>query len=74
MSALANLVHLVKLDLEGCLKIHGGLIHLKGAFSGGLILPEPHLCASILEFSGASSLSQCSDIIWCPLPIVFVFN
>jgi hypothetical protein len=30
MRAIANLINLVNLDLEGCLKIHGGLIHLKG--------------------------------------------
>lgn len=30
MRAFANLINLVNLDLEGCLKIHGGLIHLKG--------------------------------------------
>lgn len=30
MRAFANLVNLLSLDLEGCLKIHGGLIHLKG--------------------------------------------
>lgn len=30
MSALSGLVNLVKLDLERCPKIHGGLIHLKG--------------------------------------------
>ncbi|AQK72581.1 Regulatory subunit [Zea mays] len=29
MRAFANLVNLLNLDLEGCLKIHGGLIHLK---------------------------------------------
>ena len=28
--AFANLIKLLNLDLEGCLKIHGGLIHLKG--------------------------------------------
>jgi hypothetical protein len=65
MRALANLINLVKLDLEGCLKIHGGFIHLKGTFSEGLILPEHHLCASMPESSGSSSLSQCSDIL-CP--------
>jgi len=30
MRAFANLIKLLNLDLEGCLKIHGGLIHLKG--------------------------------------------
>jgi hypothetical protein len=30
MRAFANLVNLLNLDLEGCLKIHGGLIRLKG--------------------------------------------
>ena len=30
MSALSGLVNLVKLDLERCPKIHGGLVHLKG--------------------------------------------
>jgi len=30
MRAFANLVNLLNLDLEGCPKIHGGLIHLKG--------------------------------------------
>jgi hypothetical protein len=30
MEAFANLVNLVNLDLERCLKIHGGLVHLKG--------------------------------------------
>ena len=30
MRAFANLINLVSLELEGCLKIHGGLIHLKG--------------------------------------------
>jgi len=29
MRAFANLIKLLNLDLEGCLKIHGGLIHLK---------------------------------------------
>jgi len=29
MRAFANLINLVSLELEGCLKIHGGLIHLK---------------------------------------------
>jgi hypothetical protein len=70
MRALANLINLVKLDLEGCLKIHGGFIHLKGTFSE-VILPEHHLCASMPESSGSSSLSQCSDILWRPLPIIF---
>lgn len=30
MRVFANLVNLVNLDLERCLKIHGGLVHLKG--------------------------------------------
>ena len=30
MSVFANLVNLVNLDLERCLKIHGGLVHVKG--------------------------------------------
>ncbi len=30
MSAFANLVNLVKLDLERCPEIHGGLVNLKG--------------------------------------------
>jgi hypothetical protein len=30
MSAFAGLVNLVKLDLERCPEIHGGLVHLKG--------------------------------------------
>ena len=30
MRVFANLVNLVNLDLERCLKIHGGLIHVKG--------------------------------------------
>lgn len=34
MRAFANLVNLVKLDLERCLKIHGGVVHLKGLFFG----------------------------------------
>lgn len=33
MSAFAVLVNLVKLDLERCLEIHGGLVHLKGISS-----------------------------------------
>lgn len=32
MSAFAGLVNLVKLDLERCPKIHGGLVHLEGLF------------------------------------------
>ena len=30
MRAFSSLVNLVKLDLERCSRIHGGLIHLKG--------------------------------------------
>lgn len=30
MSALSGLINLVKLDLERCPKIHGGMVHLKG--------------------------------------------
>jgi hypothetical protein len=30
MRVFANLVNLVNLDLERCLKIHGGLVHVKG--------------------------------------------
>lgn len=32
MSALGSLVNLVKLDLERCPGIGGGLVHLKGIF------------------------------------------
>jgi hypothetical protein len=34
--AFANLVNLVNLDLERCMNIHGGLVHLKGV----LLFPE----------------------------------
>ena len=33
MSALAGLVNLIKLDLERCPGIHGGLIYLKGTLA-----------------------------------------
>jgi len=32
MSAFSGLVNLVKLDLERCPGIHGGLVHLRGLF------------------------------------------
>ena len=33
MNAFTNLVNLVKLDLERCPEIHGGLINLKGTYT-----------------------------------------
>lgn len=33
MKAFAGLINLVKLDLERCTRIHGGLVNLKGMFT-----------------------------------------
>jgi hypothetical protein len=44
----ANLVNLVNFDLEQCLKIHGGLVHVKGTTHSSIqLLPQ---VPNILEY------------------------
>lgn len=38
LAAIASLPNLVKLDLERCLEIHGGLVHLKGIYALNVVL------------------------------------
>lgn len=43
LSAFAGLINLLKLDLERCPGIRGGLVHLKGLFLLKLLCPESEL-------------------------------
>lgn len=40
ITSLSGLIHLVELDLERCLKIHGGLVHLKGCYISFLVVND----------------------------------
>lgn len=49
MSAFANLINLIKLDLEKCPEIHGGLVHLQGMFASKSTYLESELLFLLLR-------------------------
>lgn len=54
MSVFSGLVNLLKLDLERCPGIHGGLVHLKGLF----------LSCTIAEWLVSSAMCMCNALTY----------